>query len=81
MLSALRVIVIGYQNELAVNSYVSDVTHILTQSDELDKKPVEIGVKISEKNELDEIVKSQLEKDLRCVQTDDNFLYKSTFVE
>ena len=54
MLSALRVIVIGYQNELAVNSYVSDVTHILTQSDELDKKPVEIGVKISEKNELDE---------------------------
>ena len=65
------------QNQLAENLVVNYTTSLATQFDDFDKKPDEIDLKISEKNELDEIVKSQSEQELRCVQTDDNFLYNN----
>ena len=61
-----------------MNLVVNDATNISTRSDGFGKKSFEIGLKISELTELDEIVQLQSEQGLRCVQTDDNFLYNNS---
>ena len=64
-------------SELAENLVVNDITNRSTQSDDFGQKSVETGSKVFEKNDLGEIFQSQSEQGLRCVQTDDSFLYNN----